>query len=53
MCTTTHAGQAGDFLFRQMMNLTLKEDKDIVENVYPEYQQGFMNARYDKLVRAA
>lgn len=30
------------------MNLTLKEDKDIVESIYPEYQKGFMNARYDK-----
>lgn len=30
------------------MELTLKEDKGIVENIYPEYQHGFMNARYDK-----
>lgn len=43
--------QAGDFLFRQMMELTLKEDKEIIENIYPEYQKGFMNARYDQQVR--
>lgn len=42
--------QAGDFLFRQMMELTLREDKEIIENIYPEYQRGFMNARYDKQV---
>eukprot|EP00752_Nemacystus_decipiens_P011133 g9893.t1 len=40
--------QAGDFLFRQMMDLTLREDKEIIENIYPEYQHGFMNARYDQ-----
>ncbi|CAM9680203.1 unnamed protein product [Ectocarpus fasciculatus] len=40
--------KAGDFLFRQMMDLTLKEDKEIIENIYPEYQRGFMNARYDQ-----
>lgn len=43
--------QAGDFMFRQMMDLTLREDKDIIENIYPEYQRGFMNARYDRQVR--
>lgn len=43
--------QAGDFLFRQMMDLTLREDKEIIENIYPEYQHGFMNARYDQQVR--
>ncbi|CAN0169522.1 unnamed protein product, partial [Laminaria digitata] len=42
--------KAGDFLFRQMMELTLREDKEIIENIYPEYQRGFMNARYDKQV---
>ncbi|CAM9515384.1 unnamed protein product, partial [Hapterophycus canaliculatus] len=31
-----------------MMELTLREDKDIIENIYPEYQKGFMNARYDQ-----
>ncbi|CBN75826.1 Rieske (2Fe-2S) domain protein [Ectocarpus siliculosus] len=40
--------KAGDFLFGQMMDLTLKEDKEIIENIYPEYQRGFMNARYDQ-----
>lgn len=45
------APQAGDFLFRQMMDLTLREDKEIIENIYPEYQHGFMNARYDQQVR--
>lgn len=33
-----------------MMELTLREDKEIIENIYPEYQRGFMNARYDKQV---
>lgn len=42
--------QAGDFLFKQMMDLTLREDKDIIENIYPQYQRGFMNARYDQQV---
>ena len=37
-------------MFRQMMELTLREDKEIIENIYPEYQRGFMNARYDKQV---
>lgn len=37
-------------MFRQMMDLTLKEDKEIVESIYPEYQRGFMNARYDQQV---
>ena len=32
------------------MEVTLREDKEIVENIYPEYQRGFMNARYDKQV---
>eukprot|EP00903_Cladosiphon_okamuranus_P007084 g6884.t1 len=40
--------KAGDFLFQQMMELTLREDKDIIENIYPEYQHGFINARYDQ-----
>lgn len=34
-----------------MMDLTLREDKEIIENIYPEYQHGFMNARYDQQVR--
>ena len=34
-----------------MMDFTLREDKDIIENIYPEYQRGFMNARYDQQVR--
>lgn len=37
-------------MFRQLMEVTLREDKEIVENIYPEYQRGFMNARYDKQV---
>lgn len=45
------APQAGDFLFQQMMDLTLREDKEIIENIYPQYQHGFMNARYDQQVR--
>lgn len=40
-------------MFRKMMELTLEEDKEIIENIYPEYQQGFMNARFDKQVVAA
>ncbi len=32
------------------MDLTLREDKDIIESIYPEYQRGFMNARYDQQV---
>ena len=36
-----------------MMKLTLEEDKGIIEAIYPEYQQGFMNARFDKLVIVA
>ncbi|CAM9914270.1 unnamed protein product, partial [Sphacelaria rigidula] len=40
--------KAGDALFRKMMEVTLTEDKEIIENIYPEYQKGFMNARYDR-----
>lgn len=36
-----------------MMKLTLEEDKEIIEAIYPEYQKGFMNARFDKQVIAA
>lgn len=50
---TIDAIQAGDALFRKMMEVTLTEDKEIIENIYPEYQKGFMNARYDRQVKAA
>lgn len=33
-----------------MMELTLREDKNILESLYPEYQRGFVNARHDKQV---
>ncbi|CAN0375150.1 unnamed protein product [Discosporangium mesarthrocarpum] len=42
--------KAGDILFKKMMEVTLQEDKDIIENIYPEYQMGFMNAKFDKQV---
>ncbi|KAG5183593.1 hypothetical protein JKP88DRAFT_277604 [Tribonema minus] len=41
---------AADLLFRQMMRVTLQEDKDIIEAIYPGYQRGYMNAKFDKQV---
>ena len=39
---------AMDWVFQRLMDITLQEDKDIVESLYPEAGSGFMNARYDK-----
>lgn len=37
-------------VFSKMMDKTLREDRVIIENSYPEYQRGFMNAPYDRQV---
>ncbi|CAM9145448.1 unnamed protein product [Chrysoparadoxa australica] len=40
--------KAADFAITQMMKMTLQEDCDIIDNIYPEYQRGFMNSPFDK-----
>ncbi|CAM9442096.1 unnamed protein product [Phaeothamnion confervicola] len=54
----THPDDAGplnwaaDWLFERMMKITFQEDKDIIENLYPEYQKGFMSAKFDRQMLA-
>lgn len=37
-----------DQFFQSVMRLTLNEDKDILESLYQEHQEGYVLSRYDK-----